>query len=163
MLQAVQQENAELRRQTSQLPEIISTLQETRQQNAMLHHELQSLKGGRGDRSKPAVTPRWPSETSTPVESPELLATHSPTPAPRVRVPPPPAMRELRPAVVDKCSELAAQFRRMDIPSLTHETGTPKVRHSNSRHPPFSHGLPSQQIEAQVHKQMSPDQRQAYY
>lgn len=43
MLQEMKQENAVLRRQANQLPEIISALQEMRHQNAMLHHELQSL------------------------------------------------------------------------------------------------------------------------
>lgn len=57
MLQVMKRENADLRLQTSQLPEIISALQEMRQQNALLHHELQSLKAERRAPSRPVTLP----------------------------------------------------------------------------------------------------------
>lgn len=72
MLHAVQQENIDWQQQTSQLPEIISTLKEMRWHNAMLHHELQSLKAERGAPSKPATSPVLSSDPFIPVVSPAV-------------------------------------------------------------------------------------------
>ncbi len=94
MLHTVQQENTDLRRQTSQLPEIISTLKEMRWQNAMLHHELQSLKAERGAPSKPATSPVPSSDPFIPGVSQTVSQPYRPKPAPRIRVPPPASTRE---------------------------------------------------------------------
>ncbi|KAF4096825.1 hypothetical protein G5714_022794 [Onychostoma macrolepis] len=136
MLQEMNRENADLRRQASQLPEIISALQEMRQQNAMLHNELQSLKAEMGAPSRP-VSPGL----FTPVVSRESPQQFRPTPAPRTKPPTPPtAVRELRPATMDEYPGIAEDFRNMVIsssmpervPLPAHYSDPPQPRHSRS-------------------------------
>lgn len=164
----MKQENADLRRQTGQLPEIISALQEMRQQNAMLHQELQSLKSERGAPYRP-VTSLVPSPSRfTPLVSPETSQRFRPIPAPRTKPPTPPAsVRELHPAMMD--DGLAEDFRNMDISSSIHERVSPQVHYSDPPQPRYSRSsqyIPAHQFETPAYKRMPPphlDYRRAYY
>lgn len=170
MLQLMKQENADLRRQTSQLPEVISALQEMRQQNAMLHQELQSLKSEREAHYRP-VTSQVPSPSHfTPLVSPETPQRFRPIPAPRTKPPSPPtSMRELHPATIDEAHGLTEDFRNMDISGSMRERVSPQVHYSDPPQPRYSRSsqyIPYPQSETPAYERMAPphlDYRRAYY
>lgn len=172
MLQLMKQENADLRRQTSQLPEIISALQELRQQNAVLHQELQSLKSERGAPYRPVTSPVPSPSRFTPLVNPETPQWFRPIPAPRTKPPTPPtSMRELRQATMDDYPGLAEDFRNMDISFSMHERVPPQVHYSDPPQPRYSYSsqhIPSHQseFETPAYERMPPphpDYRRAYY
>ncbi|XP_065118880.2 uncharacterized protein [Paramisgurnus dabryanus] len=156
ILRTVQNDSADLRRQTSQLPLIMSALQEMRMQNAMLHQELQSLKA---EQRAQSVIP--PPASFVPVASPETSYSYHPVPAPRTRAPPPASMRALHPVQKDGYTDLTEDFRNLDISSFAHERVQSRVRHSSPfqpRYPPSSQHISSHQskFETPVHEQMPP-------
>ncbi len=143
MLQEMKRENADLRCQASQLPDIISALREMRQQNAMLHNELQSLKAEKGALSRPGSPGPF-----TPVVNRETSQLFRPTPAPRTM--PPTAVRELRPATMHEASGIAEDFRNMDISSSMPERVPLPAHYSDPpqpRHPRSPQRIPSHQAE----------------
>lgn len=172
MLQEMKQENAVLRRQANQLPEIISALQEMRHQNAMLHHELQSLKAEKEAPSRPVTLPVPSPSPFTPMVSPETPQRFRPTPAPRTKPPTPPtAVRDLRPATVDEYPGMAEDFSNMDISSSVPERVPPPVHYSDPPQPRYSRSpqhIPSHlsEFKTPAHERMLPahtDYRQVYY
>lgn len=143
-----------------------------RHQNAILHHELQSLKAEKEAPSRPVTLPVPSPSPFTPMVSPETPQRFLPTPATRTKPPTPPtAMRDLRPATVDEYPGMAEDFSNMDISSSMPERVPPPVHYSDPPQPRYSRSpkhIPSHlsEFKTPAHERMLPahtDYRQVYY
>ncbi|XP_073718037.1 uncharacterized protein [Misgurnus anguillicaudatus] len=142
MLEEMKRENATLQRQASQLPEIFSAVQEMRQQNVALFQEIQSLKSERRTPPESVISPQpFPSShiLAAHIQTPEL---NHPIPAPRSRMPSAAAKRQLCPTGPDESSELTAHLRNMNISSSSHERHPFTAQYSDSPQFRYQDSLP---------------------